>query len=146
MSGVERTRSLVVTVGLLTLSVSAGCGSGQREETQSAAPPENAAARTLAAWSSAAISENAVLQQCARQPEPTKGYMAACTHQWRKIFDRATRKLLQTAGSVGRSGPPACHAALSQARLLAIDVSNELTARFGLRAHFWLGDTTAPNP
>lgn len=106
-----------------------GCGSGGHRSTTAKSPIQvaNPVAARVSAWSSAATSYNATLQGC-RQPDPTHGYVAACTREWRLNYTRATARLLMALSNDPSSG--GCRHPLAKARSLAIETATALQHEF----------------
>lgn len=77
----------------------------------------------VSAWGSAATSYNHVLQQCARQPRPTRGYLAACTREYRKKYKRVAARLVRIALGA-RLVRRSCRRALEW----AVNLSQQVTA------------------
>jgi hypothetical protein len=115
----------------LALGVIGGCGSDHtdsdrgRSEKTTTERQSSLLARRVSAWSVAATSYSATLQQCARQPNPVRGYVAACTREYRTRYDREARRLslaLRTERSRSRS----CSRLLRKARPPTLRVTNAL--------------------
>jgi hypothetical protein len=105
-------RLTVLAATLLALGLVGGCGGDNadsdrgRSEKTSTDRQSSLLARRVSAWSVAATSYSAFLQQCGRQPNPVRGYVAACTRQYRTRYDREARRLslaLRTERSRSRS-------------------------------------------
>jgi hypothetical protein len=79
----------------------------------------------LSSWSSAATSYNTTFQECARQPHPVRGFMPACTREYRRKYERAAARLRRVF-----SASPACARALARARSLAAEVTSVLARAF----------------
>jgi hypothetical protein len=135
-------QSLIVVVAVA--AVVAGCGGSTRQHRgpSSATKPESPLAATLVAWSSATISYNVVLQQCARQPQPGRGYEAACTREWRKTFER--EQALRVARSDATRSPLVCRRAATRARSVALKTSRAFSQ--ALRADSALLEGRARDP
>ena len=125
---------LCLRLALILLLISlAGCG-GDKTTATKPEPAANAAslvAQRVSTWSSAATSYNGLLQNCARQPTPARGYMAACTRLWRKRYIRATARLTRTRPSQG--SPPSCSRAFLEVHPIIEKVTRAL--RLALRAN-----------
>jgi hypothetical protein len=126
-------RSVAAAVTFLALAV-CGCGGdgdgGNRPTEQKSLPTLVIhAAEGMSAWSDAATSYNSILQGC-RQPYPTRGYVAACTGEWRHKYDQATRRLLGRLRAP-RPSSPTCGHALAQSRSLVREVTKILRQAFG---------------
>jgi hypothetical protein len=100
-------------------------GSRQSEPTTKVSSP---LAGRLSAWSRAATSYNAVLQEC-RQPYPARGYVAACTREWRVNHRRATSRLRRALRSE-RPSSGTCREAFLQVRPLVLQATNALRQAF----------------
>jgi hypothetical protein len=94
--------------------------------------PAHVVAIALSAWSEVARSYNAVLQQCARQPNPVPGYMRACVGKYAGQYDQAFRNLRSEIAVGDASSTPACHETLAAAKTASADVTTAL--RRALRA------------
>jgi hypothetical protein len=105
-------------VAALTVS---GCGGHGHSST--IARTDSAAAKALASWTIAARTFNVTIQQCARQPNPLKGYWIDCTRSARRDYADATRALQTT----NTGAHPACTAALGGAKTLERQMSAVLT-------------------
>src|SRR5687767_14296428 len=108
------------------LVIFAGCdsandGSRQSEPTTKVSSP---LVTRLSAWSRATTSYNAVLQGC-RQPYPARGYVAACTREWRLTHRRATSSLRRALRSE-RPSSRTCRQAFLQIRPLVFQTTNAL--------------------
>jgi hypothetical protein len=123
-------RLTVLTAILLALVMIGGCG-GDNAEDDVATDRKNTdqepslLARRVAAWSVAATSYSATLQQCARQPNPVRGYVAACTRHYRTRYDREARRL-SLALRNERSRSRSCSRLLRKARPPMRRVTNAL--------------------
>jgi hypothetical protein len=122
----------VATAVVVAVVVAIGCGDGDASA-PSRSPPKaaGALANGVSAWSDATTSYYATLQQCGRQPNPVRGYMTACTREWRLNYDRAMLRLLRALSSELRS-PKTCAKAVAQMRSLAIQVQGALRTEFSI--------------
>jgi hypothetical protein len=87
--------------------------------------------RQVSAWSDATTSYYATLLQCGRQPSPVRGYMAACTRQWRLNYERVRTRLLRALRSAHPSSQP-CASDLTRVTSLAAQVHKALKVEFGV--------------
>jgi hypothetical protein len=142
--GVPSRRCFIAAIAVV--AVFAGCGGSSREDRgpSSATKPESRLAATLGAWSSATISYDAVLQQCARQPQPARGYEAACTREWRTNFQREQAKLLGVARGDETRAPVLCRRAATRSRSVAVKTSRAFNQ--ALRADSALLEGRARDP
>jgi hypothetical protein len=124
-------RAAALAPMLFALGVIGGCGGDNadsdrgRSEKTTTERQSSLLARSVSAWSVAATSYSAILQQCGRQPNPIRGFVAACTRQYRTRYDREARRLslaLRTERSRSRS----CSRLLRNARPPMRRVTNAL--------------------
>lgn len=127
----ERRRLTALAAMLLAVGVIGGCGGDNadndrgRSDKTTTERQSSLLARRVSAWSVAATSYSAFLQQCGRQPNPLRGFVAACTRQYRTRYDREARRLSLTLRTE-RSRSRSCSRLLQKARPPMRRVTNAL--------------------
>jgi hypothetical protein len=94
-----RVMSTLFAVVAAALALLSGCGNGDHMSTEQrpASRVASLLAERVSAWGDAATSYNAILQHCASQPNPVRGFTAACTREWRRKYERAAARLREVS-------------------------------------------------